>query len=99
LSFVCVSSGAPTKFGLFENLQKKWDDMKVNETHGDYDTTYRDSYLNHGKASLTTQRCATQKERSTTLHQYNNVNKDLNLRDVSVKKSPEDVQHLTAVMV
>ncbi|XP_064642172.1 cilia- and flagella-associated protein 107-like [Lineus longissimus] len=91
--------GAPTRFGLYEGLQKKWDSMKANETHGDYETTYRHSYLKHKKADLTKDRCATQKERSTTLHQYNNQNKDLHLRNMSVKKSPEDTQHLTTVMV
>lgn len=81
--------GASTNFGLRQKLEKKWRDQIADETKGDYITNYQRSHTWTPKESLETLRYANARELSTTLHPYNRVNTDLNLRSQSVVKQPE----------
>lgn len=86
--------GEATNFGHFANLKKKWGDQIANETHGDFDTTYTTSFLNHGTGAMVDTRHATPKSNSTSLHKFNQVNKNLNLRNGPMLQSPEQLPSL-----
>lgn len=88
--------GAPTNFNIRAALQNKWQQQVANETHGDYVTTYTGSYFSPPD-SATTIRYATPKAESSTLHAYNKVNKDLNLRGVSSLKAPEPLPSIKPI--
>jgi len=86
--------GDPTNFGLHAKLRSTWSDQIANETHGDYNTTYRHSYSSppdrRGPATCAPQsRYANQREISTTLHKINRVNRDLHFRGQPFLQSPE----------
>ena len=46
-----MSVGPPTRFGLREAIEKKWQKIRENETQGDYHSTYTTSYRWHSSPS------------------------------------------------
>ena len=72
-------------------MQNKWHEELANETQGDFDTTYSASYVPHGRVAMVDTRYATPKSQSTSLHKFNQVNKNLNLRNGPMLQSPEQL--------
>lgn len=89
--------GAATNFGLKETMQKRWKDQIADETKGDFLSTYKNSYIQPSKESLTSVRYAIPRAQSTSMHPYNSINKDLNLRGTTAFKSPERLPEITPV--
>ena len=88
-------SGAPTNFGLKGNLQHQWQQQIADVTRGDYVTTYGGSYTPHPASAGI--RYATPKAGSTTLHAYNKVNKDINLRGLNSLQAPEPLPSMKPI--
>lgn len=90
-------SGSSTNYGLLEQLQTKWQEQIADETKGDYVSTYQNSFVGHPNSHMVTDRHAVPKAQSTSLHPYNKINKDLNLRNTTMLKSPEKLPQIPTV--
>ena len=88
----CCVLGAPTNFGRSAIQKTKWDHQLDEMTRGDFNTTYTTSYTPNSADSFVTRRFATERAQSTSLNSFNKVNKDLNLRNATLLRSPENMQ-------
>ena len=93
MSIVYIA-GAPTNFGLLPKQMQEWASQIADETHGDYNTTYKVSYASLPNDAMVNTRYATPKEQSTSLHNLNRVNKDLALRGSGHLQSPEIIPNV-----
>ena len=92
-----VILGRPTNFGLLDSMKKKWESQIADETKGDFLSTYSNSYLKPSQENFTSVRYAIPRAKSTSLHPYNKLNKDLKLRGTTSFKSPEKLPEITPV--
>ncbi|KAJ8320010.1 hypothetical protein KUTeg_002475 [Tegillarca granosa] len=90
--------GSATNFGLLDSKKKRWDDQVADETKGDFVTTYRNSYIRSATQPVSF-RYAIPRDRSTSLHPYNKINKDLHLRNSPTIKAPESAPPMVAASV
>ena len=82
-------AGSPTNYGLHNKLQQKWKDQIADEVKGDFLSTYQNSFIQPPSDAIIRNRYAISRDMSTSLHPYNKINKDLNLRNTTCFKSPE----------
>jgi len=89
--------GAPTNFNLHQKLTDKWQGQIADEMRGDYVTTYRGSYMGEPTNPCDAKsRYATPKHFSTSLLSANKINKDINLRNATALRSPEQLPSVAA---
>jgi len=82
--------GSATNFGLQQKLRAQWSQQLVDETRGDFNTTYGASYS--APVGYCKTRYAIPKETSSTLHRVNKVNRDMHFRGMPFLKAPETLQ-------
>ena len=94
---LCLSriTGDPTNYGLKEKLQDKWKQEEAAKKLGEYHTTYGLDFKNKPKSALVTQHYAPHRSLSSRMHPVNKINKDINLRSVSILQTPEQVHMKT----
>ncbi|XP_028394069.1 uncharacterized protein C1orf158-like [Dendronephthya gigantea] len=85
--------GAPTNYGLYQKLLKKWKEQEVVENIGEFATTYKLSYVHQQppivpQSKRVTPLKSSPQRWSSKLHPHQ-VNKDLYLRDVHRNTAPE----------
>ncbi|XP_033108747.1 uncharacterized protein C1orf158 homolog [Anneissia japonica] len=86
-----IEKGPSTQFGLREKLQQKWAAEEQAAGLSRYTTSYSLSYVPREKSALVTNHFSAPRVLSTRMHGANKINKDLNLRNVSVLQTPDKV--------
>jgi len=87
-----------TKWGLANSKARQWKTEVANLTHGDYHTTYGNSFVRPSNVNLLASRYAPYKERSLVLNPANNKKDDLKLRNKNDSKMiPQHLEELANI--